>query len=139
YTKNRGIFQCRTHPGSGQNSVTYNWNQWYGPDTLARFSNVSAIVLISDRWESEWCEFDTSKGNGTSGTPICTTHGATQNGPRGCYPYFPNGAAEQWKTRIVHRKTGANYVFADGHAKYFDYTNPAVTPEAFRRESACLP
>lgn len=139
YAKSRQIFSCPSNRNSAAaDRVTYNWNQWYNGNNLSVFQRPANIIVVSDRWETNYCNWD-------SDSKVCTVHGAKAGGPYGPGStsggpvYYTSGAAEQWSSRIVHRKIGENYLFADGHAKFYNYTAIQVSPEAFKQQSPYCP
>jgi prepilin-type N-terminal cleavage/methylation domain-containing protein/prepilin-type processing-associated H-X9-DG protein len=139
YAKNRNIFRCPSNRVGGEDRVTYNWNQWYNGVALSHFPSATNIILGGDRWDhtaSSFCAWDNSG-------PFCSTHGQDQNGPHAPNTAEPNyrasGAAQQWNTRITHRKTGANYLFADGHAKFQRPGDLNVSPQAYKQLSPYCP
>ncbi len=138
YTKNHQIYSCPSHRNQAADRVTYNWNQWYNGVHVAHFTSTANIILVGDRWDTGATSFCAWNGS----NPYCSTHGADQNGayaPAAPPTYRSSGAAQQWSTRITHRKTGANYLFADGHAKFQRPGDKIASPEAWRQQSPYCP
>ncbi len=121
YVKNRGIFRCLSHKGAGQNAVTYDWNQYYNAKPLAGFAEPASRILLTDRIQANWLDFDTARVDGTGAPGLGTTTG---------YGTEADGTTtRQWLTRTTHSKNGANYLFADGHAKFHRPRDAAVTSD----------